>query len=267
MPETPDYICPLCQHALIKSDRTLKCENNHSFDYAKEGYVYLLPVQLKKSIAPGDDKNMVLARREFLQNGYYEFLRSELMEKIAAQTNQHVVDLGCGEGYYTNEIPNINGTEKVYGIDISKPAVKYAAKRNPEVHYSVATNAHLPFADNSIDLIANVFAPLVGKECRRILKDGGSILSVSPGPHHLYELKTFVYENVELHEAATPPEGFRITQSWQVEDKVQIGSEKDILNLLAMTPFGWKISEQNKEKLTGQLPFELTLSFTINQFV
>ena len=267
MPATPDYICPLCQHVLTENERTLKCDNNHSFDYAKEGYVYLLPVQLKKSLAPGDDKNMVLARREFLQQGYYEFLRMALMEKIVEFPHQHIVDLGCGEGYYTNEIPKVEGTKKIYGVDISKPAVKYAAKRNPDVHYSVATNAHLPFADNSIDLISNVFAPLVGKECRRILKDNGNIISVTPGAQHLYELKTFIYDKVDLHEEAQAPEGFQVENSWPVEEEVTINSKEDILTLLSMTPFGWKISEENKQRLTLQLPFKLTLSFVINQFV
>jgi len=86
------------------NQKTLTCENGHSFDYAKEGYVHLLPVQLKKSLHPGDDKKMVMARRAFLAEGYYDFMRKALLEEISKHTHQSLLDLGCGEGFYTNNI-------------------------------------------------------------------------------------------------------------------------------------------------------------------
>ncbi len=57
-------ICPLCQLPLIKEQINNKqgrwyCDNNHSFDIAKQGYTNLLPVQNKKSRSPGDDAEMV----------------------------------------------------------------------------------------------------------------------------------------------------------------------------------------------------------------
>lgn len=262
----PEYACPLCAEALNKQDNSLACSNRHQFDYAKEGYVHLLPVQLKKSLQPGDDKNMVMARREFLQLGHYQFLRDALLEEIKQLPHNNLIDLGCGEGYYTNFIETELTDSRVYGVDISKAAVKYAAKRNKQVHYCVATNAHIPFADNYSDLILNVFAPIVGDECKRVLNNNGCILSAAPGPKHLFELKQFIYDEVELHTAATVPEGFTLEKSEQFDNIITLTEIADVENLLTMTPFGWKITEQKKQILLDSLPLAITLSFTINQF-
>ena len=62
--------CPLCGEPLT-GDTALKCGRNHSFDRAKEGYWHLLPVQSMRTKAPGDSKEMVAARRAFLNAGYY----------------------------------------------------------------------------------------------------------------------------------------------------------------------------------------------------
>ena len=63
-------VCPVCQNPLIQNGKNLSCEKNHSFDQAKQGYVNLLPVQFKHSKAPGDNKEMVVARRAFLDKGF-----------------------------------------------------------------------------------------------------------------------------------------------------------------------------------------------------
>lgn len=267
MLNTPHYQCPLCHTQLVTIDKSLKCDNNHQFDFAKEGYIHLLPVQLKKSLQPGDDKNMVLARRAFLELGHYDFLRQALLKTIQQYNHEVLVDLGCGEGYYTNFLQQQLSDCQVYGVDISKDAVKYAAKRNKALHYSVATNAHTPFTDRSVDLIINVFAPLVGKECLRILSERGRIISVSPGAKHLVELKHAIYDKVELHEQAKSPEGFRLKKTTNIERVIELSEPKDIENLLTMTPFGWKISEQKKSDLLANLPFSLTLQFSLNEFV
>ena len=266
MTQLAQYQCPLCSSALIKNENSFQCEHNHSFDIAKEGYVNLLPVQQKKSLQPGDDKNMVLARRAFLQQGYYEFLRSALVDEISQLAPANVVDLGCGEGYYTDELQRVTSC-LTYGIDISKSAVKYAAKRNKQVNYAVATNAHLPFGDQSIQVIANVFAPLVGEECQRILTKDGVIVSVAPGPNHLIELKQKIYQTPQLHDVPKPPAGFNTQSSKVVSKQVQLDNPSDIENLLTMTPFGWKISPQAKSELLANLPFSTQLDFVISQYV
>lgn len=262
----PSYQCPICQTKMDKIDQRLQCQNNHQFDYAKEGYVNLLPVQFKKSLSPGDDKAMVLARRQFLQLGHYQFLRDELLSVIGQYQVNNMVDLGCGEGYYTSFMQTAMTNSQVYGVDISKDAIRYSAKRNKQVHYCVATNSKTPFSDQQFELILNVFAPLVGKECKRILSDQGVIISATPGAMHLHELKRAIYDNVEQHQQALPPEGFKVRSRHNIEQEISLQSSQEINDLLTMTPFGWKIVPEKKQKLLAKQSFTLTLSFDINVF-
>lgn len=266
MSQSPNYQCPICQTAMTKVDKTLKCENNHQFDFAKEGYVNLLPVQFKKSLNPGDDKDMVLARRRFLELNHYDFLRQHLLTKIIARGPKAIVDLGCGEGYYTGFIAEASQLKEVYGVDISKDAIRYSAKRSKSVHYSVATNSKTPFADGQFDLILNVFAPLVGKECAHILNSKGVIISAAPGEQHLIELKQAIYDQVELHDTAKAPEGFQLVNTENISQTVVLKSSDEITDLLTMTPFGWKIVPDKKEALLANDTFSVTLSFDINVF-
>lgn len=266
MPQSPNYQCPICQSAMSQIENSVKCDHNHQFDFAKEGYVNLLPVQFKKSLNPGDDKEMVLARRRFLELGHYEFLRLHLLNVITKVSPKTIVDLGCGEGYYTSFIALESGAKEVYGVDISKDAIKYSAKRSKLVHYSVATNSRTPFADEQFDVILNVFAPLVGKECKRILNEQGLIISAAPGEQHLLELKQAIYDQVELHDAAKVPDGFKLQSSENISQTVTLKSNDEVIDLLNMTPFGWKIVPEKKQTLLENKTFSVTLSFDINIF-
>ena len=128
------YQCPLCSQSLSLNAHSWVCENNHHFDCAKEGYVNLLPVQFKRSKEPGDSNEMISARREFLDAGFYQPMRdkvADLMKTLLNENNCAILDIGCGEGYYTEhfyqELKSKN--TQVYGLDVSKVAIKYAAKR------------------------------------------------------------------------------------------------------------------------------------------
>ncbi len=128
------FICPLCQTSFTQTNNTQICENNHHFDIAKEGYLNLLPVNAKNSKNPGDSQEMMIARRAFLASDGYRPLADKVAELVSAYTNDKVdiqiLDLGCGEGYYTNLIANsLAESSTVSGLDISKVAVRYAAKR------------------------------------------------------------------------------------------------------------------------------------------
>ena len=56
------FRCPVCGGPLDREERVYRCADRHSYDIAKEGYTYLLPVNQKHSKAPGDDKAMAAAR-------------------------------------------------------------------------------------------------------------------------------------------------------------------------------------------------------------
>ena len=143
-----NFICPVCKSEISLLERTYKCPNNHCFDLSKDGYVNLLMSQQSSLKRHGDDKLMVKARREFLEKGFYNELRQTLCDtlKEALSENSTIVDVGCGEGYYTSEISKVNNFE-IFGIDISKDALKYAAKSVKSSSFAVASAFSLPFAE------------------------------------------------------------------------------------------------------------------------
>ena len=101
------YSCPLCFQELNLEQRMFRCSNNHCFDIAKEGYINLMPVQHKRSREPGDNKEMMQARRLFLEQNHYQAMQkkvSSLCNKLLVDSHYRILDIGCGEGYYTSAI-------------------------------------------------------------------------------------------------------------------------------------------------------------------
>ena len=242
----------------------MSCENRHQFDFAKEGYVNLLPVQNKKSKQPGDNLDMVQARRAFFATDHYHFLRQEIVNLIALSSPQTLLDLGCGEGFYTqlfaNELPGCD----VYGLDISKSAVRYAAKRYKGANFSVASAKQAPFANESMDCVVTVFAPAFEQELQRLVKKTGKVILVNPGPMHLFELKSLIYPVVNLHTHPDIPAGFELIKHHGLDRQVEIKTEI-IEHLIQMTPFAWKFKESHYEALKKKQSHTITLSFYLSE--
>ncbi|MBQ4832562.1 23S rRNA (guanine(745)-N(1))-methyltransferase [Pseudoalteromonas sp. MMG010] len=259
-----DYLCPLCTFALQKIDNTLSCENRHSFDFAKEGYVNLLPVQNKNSKHPGDSLEMVQARRAFLEQGYYRFLQQALIEIVSDINADTLLDLGCGEGFYTHALAQ-HTQAQVYGVDISKSAIKFAAKRYPNCHFSVASISEAPFKSQFADILISVFAPLFEHELARLAKPNAQLIIASPGPWHLKELKELIYKHVNEHTEIQPPSGFEHLKTTLISQQVQL-EFNELKNLIMMTPFAWKFRPEQWHALEQTASKSVTLSFYISQF-
>ncbi|GLP96482.1 23S rRNA (guanine(745)-N(1))-methyltransferase [Paraferrimonas sedimenticola] len=269
-----NYSCPLCQQPLQFGDNGYRCANRHHFDQAKEGYVNLLPVQQKSSKEPGDSKAMMLARREFLHAGFYQCLsdaiNAELLEVLSSKQSYRLLDLGCGEGYYTGRLSKaFEAAERqlqVEAIDISKSAIRFAAKRYPTVDFAVASAYQLPFADQSFDAIVRCFAPSQHQELLRLLESGGQLLTVTPGEQHLFELKSAIYPYPKPHQLPTTElEGFSHRNRLRVSQTLTIESGAAITALLNMTPFAWRMSDTQKAQLAAK-PLALSLDFCIDRF-
>ncbi len=158
---------------------------------AKEGYVNLLPVQHKRSRDPGDSAEMMQARRAFLDAGHYQPLRDAIVAQLRERLDEKataVLDIGCGEGYYTRICRCAARNHHVW-LDVSKVAIKAAAKRYPQVTFCVASSHRLPFSDTSMDAIIRIYAPCKAEELARVVKLGGWVITATPGPRHLMELK------------------------------------------------------------------------------
>lgn len=267
------FRCPVCGGPLTREERCYRCPQGHSYDIAKEGYTYLLPPNQKHSAAPGDDKGMAAARRDFLSKEYYRPLLNTLCHRICALSGESpaILDVGCGEGYYTagiyEALTQAGKTPKMAGIDISKFILRYAAKRTKAVEFAVASCYHLPLADESVDLMLNCFSPLAIEEFRRVLRPGGHFLYVVPAANHLWEMKQVLYDQpYPNEEKETPYEGFRYMGIDAVDGRIDLPCQADIHALFQMTPYYWKTPKEGAERLAALDTLSTQISFRVHIF-
>lgn len=259
------FICPVCKDEISLSGRTYKCPNNHCFDLSKDGYVNLLMSQQSSLKRHGDDKLMVKARRDFLEKGFYIELRDRLCEtlKSVLPENATIIDVGCGEGYYTSEISKIENFG-IYGIDISKDALKYAAKSLKNSSFAVASAFSLPFAENSADCVLSVFAPSAYDEFCRVLKNDGKLIKAIPLEEHLWELKCALYkEPYKNKPEKRNDELFKLVSAEEIKYKINLTEKDDIENLFKMTPYYYKTGREDAEKLLSLGSLETTVHFGV----
>ncbi|MEG1925025.1 MAG: methyltransferase domain-containing protein [Ruthenibacterium sp.] len=253
------FCCPLCGSTLkIAQNNALYCAHGHCFDRAHEGYVHLLPASKMHAKIPGDSKEMVAARRSFLQtDGYAVFahaLCKILCAELADKKQPLIVDAGCGEGYYTRSfaaaLAKASHPARIAAFDISKYAVKAAAKLGGDgISYAVASSFAIPVADKAADALVNVFSPLAESEFARVIKPGGLFVFAVPGPRHLFGLKEVLYEKpYENAVQNTSYEGFTFVKRVAATEKLTVTGAQ-IENLFTMTPYYWKTARDGSEKL------------------
>ncbi|WP_294752010.1 putative RNA methyltransferase [uncultured Ruminococcus sp.] len=250
------FICPVCGEKLEPAESSYVCPNRHSFDRAKSGYVNLLLSKHMGKAVHGDNRFMIQARRSFLNKGYYEPLCSALCEAVCEHIKgMAILDAGCGEGYYTaaiiDKLREHNIAADVYGIDISKAAVEYTAKRCREAELAVASVFHIPAADKSCEMIVTLFAPYCGEELLRVLKDDGIMIMAIPSADHLWELKQAIYD-VPYRNEVKPYEleGFELLDKKRITYDMQIGTQEDIDALFSMTPYYYRTGREQQERLS-----------------
>lgn len=264
------FICPVCGSALAQAEKSYDCPAGHRFDIASEGYVNLLTANQKHAKEPGDDKNMVRARNRFLSAGYYDPLLRAL-EALAVELpgkRPVLLDSGCGEGYYTQGIYTaLEAAGKkplAAGIDISKQAVRLAAKRLRQAAFAVASAYRLPLADGCADLVLNCFSPLGISEFHRILKPNGHFFYVVPAPRHLWALKSAVYDKpYENEKIIAEYEGFALEKCVSVQSSIILSEKQAISDLFTMTPYFWKTPRSGLERLSVLEKLETEIAFDI----
>lgn len=247
--------CPVCGGSLEPENNSYFCKNRHCFDRSKSGYVNLLQSNSSSDKRHGDDKAMLLSRRSFLEKGYYDVLCQEITSVVSKLSLDSIsaCDIGCGEGYYLENLissPSLEGKNKtVYALDISKEACNLTAKRLKGVTVVVAGMNHLPFLTGSFNLITSIFAPVDYEEASRVLIPGGYVIKAIPLERHLISLKEAVYDSAYENKVDySVPFGFG--QRDYVEIKTEVRLEKnDLLDLFRMTPYYYKTSRREQEKL------------------
>jgi len=270
-------ICPYCKSSLYDSrEKTYICDNNHSFDIAKQGYLNLLPVNQKKSKDPGDNQMMIAARRNFLELGFYDPLIENIKNIITAELSFATEDIiafdaGCGEGYYSEKaLNNLPGLEtKIWGTDISKYAVKNAASKYKNNFYFVSSVYNLPIANASTNLILSVFSPVLAEEFKRILSKQGYVIIVSPASNHLREVAELIYDTFRPHTsniAEKMTATFKHDFTKRATFKIDIKSAEAILFLLKMTPYYWSTGKDRLENISNKNELSVSCDFNIDVF-
>ena len=265
-----NFSCPVCAQTLDLQEKNYKCSNNHCFDKAKQGYVNLLQSQKSSKKRHGDDSLMVKARQDFLEKGYYKNLCDELMKAVSrtAVDDTVLVDLGCGECWYTTQIYNNllqNGKNPtVFGIDISKQAIMAGAKRCKELKLAVASTSDIPLSDESCDIVLCVFAPYAQSEVSRVLKRGGFFIKAFPLENHLMGLKRAIYDKPYKNEVnEETPDGFERFDFISTRNVINLETNADIINLFKMTPYYYKTSRDDQMKLEKLEKLETETEFGI----
>lgn len=266
------FRCPVCGLELERIDKIYRCAGGHCYDRAKEGYVNLSPQKPGRSKTQGDGAAMVEARASFLAGGYYQPLR-DAMGNAAAEELQGIpspafVDAGCGEGYYTEGIhrclENAGMRPGTAGFDLSRYALRRAAKRMPYAEFAVVSLFSMPVADSAADLVTDIFAPISPVEFGRVLRENGTLMLAVPGRRHLWGLKELLYDSPYLNDGEQPEhEGFVIKRRLEIRYNVLLRSRDDAANLFAMTPYFWKTSKEGAARLDTVDSLETPVEFDV----
>lgn len=242
------FACPICQENLTLLETNFKCCNRHSFDLAKFGYVNLAP-QIKQSA--NYNKENFQNRQQILEVGFYQAILDAVSDLLASsKTTTTILDIGCGEGFYSRKLQESHSEKTFYAFDISKDSVQIAAKSEPNwaVNWFVGDLARLPIKDANMDILLDIFSPANYGEFRRVLSKDGILIKVIPTENHLKEIRQRVqdqltnkeYSNQDIKEHFQ--EHFTILSS-QTASLTKTITAEQLQALLSMTPLLFHVDQ------------------------
>ena len=266
-------ICPACETALEWGEKECRCARGHSFDLAKEGYANLLLSHQRRSSHPGDDDNMIQARRRFFDSGAFDPLTNLILHSsfITQRSSLSLLDCGCGEGHFLGALSESRAGQ-FFGVDVSKEAIRCAAKRCRKAKWIVANAMRkLPFADETLDAILSILAPRNPEEFARILKPDGALILGVPGPNHLIELRSRLAANAgdfdeKADEAAAKCAPHFLETHRDLLSYAQLLNAAQIADLIQMTPIFWCSSPEAKAGVQQLTELNVTVSFALLSF-
>ena len=242
------FACPICQENLTLVESSLKCNNRHSFDLAKFGYVNLAP-QIKQSA--NYDKENFQNRQQILEAGFYQAILEAVSDLLSNSKNaKTILDIGCGEGFYSRKLQESHSDKTFYAFDISKDSVQIAAKSEPNwaVNWFVGDLARLPIKDASMDILLDIFSPANYGEFRRVLSKDGILIKVIPTENHLKEIRQRIQNQLTKKDYSNQDiknhfqEHFTILSS-QTASLTKTITAEQLQALLSMTPLLFHIDQ------------------------
>ncbi|AMO87189.1 Ribosomal RNA large subunit methyltransferase A [Solibacillus isronensis B3W22] len=244
------FACPICQQGIeISNEGKMSCLSNHTFDVAKQGYVYML----NRPIQSMYGKELFESRHTVIQAGIYDRLQAAIAREITVE-QPVILDTGCGEGSHLHRICEQLDRPVGVGIDISKEGIIAAAKYNPEQLWCVGDLANSPFNEQSFDAILNILSPANYDEFKRLLKRGGKVIKVVPQENYLKELRKQAFANSEKESYTNAETVERFKASFANAEVKRITYTVPleahlVQNLLEMTPMGWHINDKESIQL------------------
>lgn len=260
--------CPKCHLPLIQEGKSYKCHNRHCYDIAKSQYINLLLNPDKATNLPGDNKESLLCRQSFLRQGYYDVILNEVVTYIKnhARPHMHILDLGCGEGYYTYHMKQELKDSTIYGLDISKAGILMASKYTKDICWIVGNSKNIPLLDHSLDIITALFTVVNADEIQRCLKKDGYIIHVTANNQHLIEFKHLIYDEVKVKSDEHIRLPFHILESYDFKQTIHLNNRNDTLNLLKMTPHYYHIKKEKRAVLDTLNEFDVTIDIRITVY-
>lgn len=279
------FICPICQSPLAPDAEVWRCDGSqnpkqtmHPFDVARQGYVNLLPVQQKKSKAPGDSAASIAARQRFLAAGHYQPLQALICEQmtllLAQDTDINWLDIGCGEGYYTQAMAQGLGIDTLIAADISKPAVTELAKTSKAagqlwsqasdqqgtgIYPMVTSAAHLPLSAASMSGISSIFSPILPAAFAQVLADNGLLLIAKPDVGHLASMRAALFDQVREHDSDKFLQElapyFTLLKTQRISTDISL-SAQDLADLMTMTPYAYRAKSEKRQALLTRVEQE-----------
>ena len=244
------------------------CSGGHTFDRARDGYYNLLLSNVGGT--HGDNREMLEARRRFLDTGAYLPLASKVAELVSRDFPEGgaLLDIGCGEGYYTSIVAacltDAGKSPDVHGFDISKDGVRLTAKRDKSFSLAVASAYKMPIADESFDAAINVFSPLALEETVRILRHGGRFVMAIPDVNHLFGLKSALYATPYKNKPESPElEGLDLIATERVQYTLKLKSSEEINALFMMTPYAYRTPPESRARLLSMASLDTEVEFMV----
>ncbi|WP_368653722.1 putative RNA methyltransferase [Ornithinibacillus sp. 4-3] len=261
--------CPICEEQVqVVELRSLQCANNHSFDFAKQGYINML----MRSVKTPYDKALFASRQEVIrETNLYTKLHASVADILKTHLTKEItiLDAGCGEGSHLEQIMKKSDLNNMLGIgiDIAKEGVLRAAKHYHHAIWLVGDLANAPLANQSCNAIINILSPANYQEFKRILSEEGIVVKVIPGKNYFRELREALYaddkqtysneDTVELFENQ-----FQLIEHMHVQTTESI-SEQELEHLINMSPLAWNIEEGEKDQLRKHGIDQLTIDLEI----
>ncbi|MDU1405071.1 MAG: methyltransferase domain-containing protein [Streptococcus mitis] len=242
------FACPICQENLVLIETSLKCCNRHSFDLSKFGYVNLAP-QIKQSA--NYDKENFQNRQQILEAGFYQAILEAISDLLSNSKNaKTILDIGCGEGFYSRKLQESHPDKTFYAFDISKDSVQIAAKSelNWAVNWFVGDLARLPIKDAIMDILLDIFSPANYGEFRRVLSKDGILIKVIPTENHLKEIRQQIQDQLTNKDYSNQDiknhfqEHFTLLSS-QTASLTKTITAEQLQALLSMTPLLFHIDQ------------------------